>query len=379
MEHERICARIDLDAVAENFASMRKNLRDETRMIAVIKTNGYGHGAVRIAQMTETYDYLWGFAVATVEEAMELREAGITKPILILGFVFPSDYDTIVKNAIRPAVFKLSMAKQINEAAGKAGVKAPIHLAVDTGMSRIGFRVSPEGAREAAEIAALENLEIEGTFTHFAKADETDKTFARLQYDRYKEFEKMLRGLGVDPGMRHVCNSAGIMELPEYQLDAVRAGITIYGIYPSEEVDRSRLPLKSVMSLVSHIAFIKELPAGCPISYGGTYVTARPSRIATIPAGYGDGYPRLLSNQGSVLIRGHRAPIVGRVCMDQFMVDVTDIEAEELDQVILLGRDGDEEITVDELGRICGRFPYEFTCDINPRVPRVFSGPSVRG
>ncbi|HCI73200.1 MAG TPA: alanine racemase, partial [Lachnospiraceae bacterium] len=183
--------------------------------------------------------------------------------------------------------------------------------------------------------------------------------------------------LGVDPGMRHVCNSAGIMELPEYQLDAVRAGITIYGIYPSEEVDRSKMKLKGVMTLVSHIAYIKELPEGCPVSYGGTFVTKRRSRIATIPAGYGDGYPRLLSNKGSVLIRGQRAPIVGRVCMDQFMVDVTDLEASEFDPVILLGKDGKDEITPEELGRLSGRFPYELTCDINQRVPRVYVQPEV--
>lgn len=372
MEHERVCARIDLGAVARNFKNMRANLKDATRMIAVIKTNGYGHGAVEIAHLTEGYDYLWGFAVATVEEAMELRASGIRKPILILGFVFPEDYDTIVRNDIRPAVFKVSMAKEIDEAAHRAGVKAKIHLAVDTGMSRIGFAVSEEGVRQAAAAAAMENLEIEGTFTHFARADEVDKTHAVLQFERYMKFVDMLTEAGVHPGMRHVCNSAGIMELPEFQLDAVRAGITIYGIYPSEEVDRSRLPLESVMSLISHIAYIKELPPGCPISYGGTFVTKRESRIATIPVGYGDGYPRLLSSKGSVLIRGKRAPIVGRVCMDQFMVDVTDIEAEEFDTVTLLGKDGDDAITVDELGRICGRFPYEFTCDINSRVPRVF-------
>ncbi len=372
MEHERVCARIDLGAVARNFESMRANLKDSTRMIAVIKTNGYGHGAVEIAHLTEEYDYLWGFAVATVEEAMELRDSGIKKPILILGFVFPEDYDTIVRNDIRPAVFKVSMAREIDAAARLAGVKAKIHLAVDTGMSRIGFAVSEEGVQQAAAAAKMENLEVEGTFTHFARADELDKTYACHQFDQYMKFVDMLTEMGIDPGMRHVCNSAGIMELPKFQLDAVRAGITIYGIYPSEEVDRSRLPLKSVMSLISHIAYIKELPPGCPISYGGTFVTKRTSRIATIPVGYGDGYPRLLSSKGSVLIRGKRAPIVGRVCMDQFMVDVTDMEAEEFDTVTLLGKDGDDEITVDELGRICGRFPYEFTCDINPRVPRVF-------
>ena len=374
MEHSRICARIDLDAVRSNLDHMRQKLKKETRMIEVIKTNAYGHGAIRIAQMTEKDEGLWGFAVATVNEAMELRDAGIEKPILILGFVFPEDYDTIIRYEIRPTVFKYSMALELNDAAKRAGVKAPVHIAVDTGMSRIGFPVTKQGAEDAAKAARLEHLVIEGTFTHFAKADETDKNFTHTQFDRYMMFVKMLGERGIDPGMRHVCNSAGIMELTEYQLDAVRAGITIYGIYPSEEVDRSKLKLKSVMSLISHISYIKEVPEGCPVSYGGTFVTKRPSRIATIPAGYGDGYPRLLSNRGRVLIHGKSAPIVGRVCMDQFMVDVTDIEAQEFDQVTLLGKDGDEEITADELGRISGRFPYELTCDINERVPRVFTG-----
>ena len=374
MEHRRICAKINLDAVASNFRGMRAKLKDDTRMIAVIKTDAYGHGAERIAHLTEDYDYIWGFAVATVEEAVQLRESGIRKPILILGFVFPEDYDIIVRNAIRIAVFKYSMACQLDQAARRAGVKAPIHIAVDTGMSRIGFPVSDEGAEEAARCAKLEHLVLEGTFTHFSKADEEDKGFSHLQFDRFKQFVQMLKNHGVDPGIRHVNNSAGIMELSPYQQDAVRAGITIYGMYPSDEVDRSALKLEPVMSLVSHIAYIKELPKGSPISYGGTYVTKRKSRIATVPAGYGDGYPRLLSNKGQVLIRGKRAPIVGRVCMDQFMVDVTDIEADEFDQVTLLGKDGGDEITADELGRISGRVPYELTCDINPRVPRVFTG-----
>ena len=374
MENSRICARIDLNAVRANLDHMRQKLNKETLMIEVIKTNAYGHGAVRIAQMTQNDEGLWGFAVATVKEAVQLREEGIRKPILILGFVFPEDYDVLVEHEIRPALFKYSMACELNEAAKRAGVKAPVHLAVDTGMSRIGFPVTSQGVEDAAKTAELGNLVIEGTFTHFAKADEKDKDFAHKQFDRYMQFVSTLSSMGVSPGMRHVCNSAGIMELTEYQLDAVRAGITIYGIYPSDEVDRSRLKLRSVMSLISHISYIKEVPEGCPVSYGGTFVTKRASRIATIPAGYGDGYPRLLSNRGRVLIGGKSAPIIGRVCMDQFMVDVTDIEAEEFDQVILLGRDGDEEITADELGEISGRFPYELTCDINERVPRVFVG-----
>lgn len=370
--YPRVEAEIDLGAIRDNFAAMRGRLRDDTKMIAVVKTDAYGHGAVRIAEMMEPEAYIWGFAVATTEEAVELRRAGIRKPILCLGFVFPQDYDLLVRLQIRPATFKLSMARQLSEAASRAGMILPVHLAVDTGMGRIGFQVCEEDADEAAEIAKLSNLKVEGLFTHFARADERDKDYTQEQFRKYCRFEQMLEERGVSIPLRHAANSASIMELPGTHLDAVRAGITIYGIYPSDEVDRNLMPMKPAMSLISHICYIKKVPAGTSISYGGTFVTERESRIATIPVGYGDGYPRSLSNKGSVLIRGRRAPIVGRVCMDQFMVDVTEIEAEEFDRVTLLGQDGKDAVTADELGRLSGRFPYELVCDISKRVPRVY-------
>ena len=370
--YPRVEAEIDLGAIRDNFAAMRGRLRDDTKMIAVVKTDAYGHGAVRIAEMMEPEAYIWGFAVATTEEAVELRRAGIRKPILCLGFVFPQDYDLLVRLQIRPATFKLSMARQLSEAASRAGMILPVHLAVDTGMGRIGFQVCEEDADEAAEIAKLSNLKVEGLFTHFARADERDKDYTQEQFRKYCRFEQMLEERGVSIPLRHAANSASIMELPRTHLDAVRAGITIYGIYPSDEVDRNLMPMKPAMSLISHICYIKKVPAGTSISYGGTFVTERESRIATIPVGYGDGYPRSLSNKGSVLIRGRRAPIVGRVCMDQFMVDVTEIEAEEFDRVTLLGQDGKDAVTTDELGRLSGRFPYELVCDISKRVPRVY-------
>ena len=370
--YPRVEAEIDLGAIRDNFAAMRGRLRDDTKMIAVVKTDAYGHGAVRIAEMMEPEAYIWGFAVATTEEAVELRRAGIRKPILCLGFVFPQDYDLLVRLQIRPATFKLSMARQLSEAASRAGMILPVHLAVDTGMGRIGFQVCEEDADEAAEIAKLSNLKVEGLFTHFARADERDKDYTQEQFRKYCRFEQMLEERGVSIPLRHAANSASIMELPGTHLDAVRAGITIYGIYPSDEVDRNLMPMKPAMSLISHICYIKKVPAGTSISYGGTFVTERESRIATIPVGYGDGYPRSLSNKGSVLIRGRRAPIVGRVCMDQFMVDVTEIEAEEFDKVTLLGQDGEDAVTADELGRLSGRFPYELVCDISKRVPRVY-------
>lgn len=373
MEHSngRITAYIHLEAVEENFRRMKANLKEGVQMVAVIKTDAYGHGAVRIAKLVEPYPYIWGFAVAAVSEGLELRAAGITKPILILGYTFEEDYEAMIQNGIRPAVFTERMAKAFDAAAARIGKRAPIHIAVDTGMSRIGFADTAESILTVKKISGMGHLSIEGVFTHFARADETDKQAAMRQMHRFTDFCDAMEASGVHGFLRHCSNSAGILELPMANMDMVRAGITIYGIYPSDEVSRE-IPLTPVMELKSHVVYIKMIEPGTAISYGGTFVAEHPMRIATIPVGYGDGYPRSLSNCGYVLIRGKKAPILGRVCMDQFMVDVTDIEAELLDEVTLLGRDGDAEITVDELGALSNRFPYEFVCDIGKRVPRVY-------
>ncbi len=367
----RITAYINKKAIAANFRNMKENIKDGVKMIAVVKTDGYGHGAVQIAQIAEPYDYIWGFAVAAVEEGLELREAGITKPILVLGYTFVQDYPVMIKNGIRPAVFTMKMAEEFAAAAHVLGVKAPIHIAVDTGMSRIGFSDCEESVHIVSAINRIPELTIEGAFTHFARADETDKSAALQQYQRFNGFCRNLEHAGVKNFLRHCSNSAGILELSQTHMDMVRAGITIYGIYPSDEVARD-IRLYPAMELKSHIVYIKQIVRGTSISYGGTFTADHDMRIATIPVGYGDGYPRSLSNKGSVLIRGRRAPIVGRVCMDQFMVDVTTIPAEQLDEVTLLGKDGEEEITIDELGALSGRFPYEFVCDIGKRVPRIY-------
>lgn len=368
----RITAYIDLGAVEDNFRAMKANIREDTKMVAVVKTDAYGHGAIPIAKRVEPYPYIWGFAVATVAEAMELREAGIKKPILILGYTFAEDYDEMVRHEIRPTVFTLEMAELFSEAARRCGVCAPVHIAVDTGMSRIGVADDESGIRTAVSISRLENLQIEGVFTHFAKADEKEKGYTRMQMDRFVRFCDRMEESGVPAFLRHCSNSAGILEIRDANMDMVRAGITIYGIYPSEEVCRSQVVLSPVMELKSHIVHVKTITEGTRISYGGTYTAPGERRIATIPVGYGDGYPRSLSNRGFVLIRGVRAPIVGRICMDQFMADVTGISAEVLDEVTLLGRDGEEEITIEELSAISGRFPYEFVCDIGKRVRRVY-------
>lgn len=374
-KYGRVWAEINLDAVAENYQAMRDNICEETKMIAVVKTDGYGHGAVPVSKLLEPLDYIWGFAVATAEEAYELRKSGITKPILILGYTFAEDYERLTKEEIRPAVFKYDMAEQMSEAALAAGRKISIHLVLDTGMTRIGFADTEESMREILKIQALPGIEIEGMFTHFARADELDKSHAREQARRYIRFSKRLEEAGVSIPLKHCSNSAAILEMPEVNMDLVRPGITGYGIYPSDEMSRERISLRAAMSLKSHVVFIKEVEAGVPVSYGGTYVTERTTRIATIPVGYGDGYPRSLSNKGWVLIRGKKAPILGRVCMDQFMVDVTEIpEAKELDEAVLMGESEGAFLGVDELGKLSGRFPYEFVCDIGKRVPRVYLG-----
>lgn len=369
----RIQADIDLDAVAYNLESMKKNLAENTQILAVLKADAYGHGAVPIAREIEAYDYVCGIAVATVEEGTELRQAGISKPVVILGYTYEEDYDRIVEEQFCPAVFKLSMAQKMSEAAVKAGKTLKIHIKIDTGMTRIGYRDVAKDLPEILEISRLPGIEIQGLFTHFARADEEDKTPAYVQLEKFHDFVKALEKEGISVPMKHCSNSAGIIRMPEANLDAVRAGVILYGMYPSAEVEREPVPLKPVMELKSHIAYIKTVEPGVEISYGGTYTTRRETRVATIPVGYADGYARGLSNKGSVLIRGKRAPILGRVCMDQFMADVTDIpEAKELDQVVLLGKSGDDCITMEELGELSGRFNYEFACCISKRVPRVY-------
>ncbi len=373
MEKYRVYAGIDLDAVRYNMESMHKNIKEDAKMIAVVKTNGYGHGAMRISREVEDLPYLWGYAVATVDEAKELLADGRTKPILILGITFPDQFESIVEEDIRPAISGFAAAKALSEVAVSKEKMCSIHIAVDTGMSRIGFQVTEESADIIAQIAALPNINIEGIFTHFARADELSKEPAYAQMALFQEMIDMLEARGVRIPLHHCSNSAGIVEIPEANMNLVRAGITMYGAWPSEEVRKDIIDIHPVMSLKSHIVFIKDLEAGRQISYGGIYVTDSNRRIATIPVGYGDGYARSLSNKGYVLIRGKKAPICGRVCMDQFMVDVTDIpEAKEGDAVTLLGRDGDACITLEELGRLSGRFNYEFACLITPRVPRVY-------
>ncbi len=374
-EHiKRGYALIDLDAVSDNVDAMWNAISDGTQMVLVIKTDGYGHGSIPIARKYDRDDRIWGYAVACPEEAYDLRDAGCTKPILILGFTFGYAYDDMIRLDIRPAVFRLDMVTELAEAARRQSVKAKIHIKVDTGMSRIGIRPDDEGLEFVRKVMAYPDIEIEGIFTHFARADESDKRYACRQLDAFKTFIGRIGDeLSLDIPCKHCANSAGIMELSEANMDMVRAGITLYGLWPSDEVDKERLAIRPVMSLRSHIVYVKDVNPGTQISYGGTYEAQDIRRIATVPVGYGDGYPRTLSNRGEVIVRGRRAPIVGRVCMDQFMIDVTDIPGvTEGDMVTLIGREGNEFISMEELGDLSGRFNYELACDIGKRIPRVY-------
>lgn len=373
-QYNRVYAKINLDAISYNMEQMEQRLGGDTQLIAVVKTDGYGHGAIPIAELLEQIDYVWGYATASLDEAMVLREAGIEKPILVLGCVFPDQYEDMVCHHIRAAVYTKDMAFEMAETAKRVGETALLHMKIDTGMGRIGFPVCKKSAEIIQEISQLDGAKIEGMFTHFAKADEEDKRFTQEQHKKFLWMQHQMEERHVQIPYYDCDNSAGIIDFPELKHDLARAGIAMYGMYPSEEVDQQALSLKPALELVSHVSFVKEVEPGTPISYGGTFVAPKKMKVATIPVGYGDGYPRSLSNCGDVLIRGKRAKILGRVCMDQFMVDVTEIpEVAFMDQVTLVGRDGQEHISVEELSQLSGRFPYEFVCCLSKRIPRVYT------
>lgn len=374
MEHyERVCAGVDLDAISFNMDRMGEKLPAGMKMMAVIKSDGYGHGALPIARRLEGRDDIFGFATATAEEAMILRKAGIRKPVLILGYTFPYAYPELIENEISLTVFKEDMAREIDEAAAKVGKKARVHLKVDTGMHRIGVSADEAGMQTAEKIFAFKNIVPEGIFTHLANADVVDKTDAYHAVELFREFIAGCKSKGIRFTYHHCFNSAAAMEMKAEDFEFVRVGISMYGVWPSDEMDRNNIEIKPALSLFSHIVYIKTLPKGAKISYGGTYETTKETKVATVPVGYGDGYPRGLSGRGYVLLHGKKAPILGRVCMDQFMIDVTDIpDAKEFDRVILIGKDGKEEITVETLCALYGGFPYEMICDIGKRVPKEY-------
>ena len=368
----RCYAEISLEAIGHNIREVKKRLPEGVKLLGVVKANAYGHGAVPVASYLENQvDY---FATATIEEAVELRENGISAPILILGYVSPSQYGDLVEYDITQTIDSYAQALALEKEAARQNRKAKAHLAVDTGMTRIGFQVTEHDADEAAKIADLPHIELEGMFTHFSCADQEDKTYCSMQMEKYDKMTALLAERGVTIPLRHICNSAGIMEFDDHRFEMVRSGIITYGICPSEEVKKERLDLIPALSWKSHVIHVKEVSPGIGVSYGATYVTEKPmTRIATVSAGYADGYPRALSNQGCVLIHGKKAPIIGRICMDQMMVDVTDIPDVQVEDVVtLVGTDGDETITIEEIANPAARFDYEMLCDISSRVTRVY-------
>lgn len=372
--YERIYAAIDLDAISHNIDILQKHISKNAKIVSVVKTDGYGHGAVPIAKELEEKEYMYGFATATAEEAFILRKAGIKKPILVLGYVFPYTYERMIREEIRFTVFRYDMLEEIEAEACKQDKKAYVHIKTDTGMNRIGIAADEEGVSFVREVIAKEHIRLEGIFTHFAKADYACKKAACQQFEKFNNFcQRVEKKLQIQIPLKHCANSAATLEMPDTHMDMVRIGITMYGLWPSEEIQKNSFDLKPAFSLHSHIVYLKTLEAGKEISYGGTFVTERTTKVATIPVGYGDGYPRTLSNIGYVLIRGKKAPILGKVCMDQFMVDVTDIEGvSEGDEVILIGKSGNELITMEHLGELADRFNYELVCVIGKRVPRIY-------
>ena len=369
MNFDNTYVKIDLDAIESNINAIRAKVGVD--VMAVVKADAYGHGAVQVTRLLQ--DKCSFFGVSSILEAMELRRAGIYNPILILGHTPISAFPTLVQAEIRPTIYHYDAALALSKAATEQGKAAAFHYAVDTGMSRIGFQATEADADICAEIAKLPNIIPEGIFSHFATADCADLTRSREQAEKFRSFCQMLKDRGVDVPIHHMDNSAGLMNFDDHH-QMVRAGIVTYGMYPSDEVNPDKLPLKPALQWLSRITHLKTLPAGREVSYGGTFVTTRETRIATVPVGYADGYRRSLSGKFYVLIRGRKAPILGRVCMDQMMVDVTDIPGvTSRDQVVLVGRSGDEEITMEQIAAAADSFNYEFVCGISRRVPRIYS------
>lgn len=367
-----VWAEINLDNLAFNMRQIRSKAKSKD-IIAVVKADAYGHGALDIAPVL-LENGATSLAVAVVSEGVELRRGGIECPIMVLGFTPPSLMDDLVKYDIQQTVFSYSYAKELSAIAEKNHKKARIHIAVDTGMGRIGFMPNKESVEEVLKISKLPNIEVQGIFSHFSTADEKDKEYTDYQLSKFNEFYDELSKVGVKIKIRHIANSAAIIELPKTHFEAVRPGIILYGYYPSEEVDKSNIQLKPVMELKTNIAHIKKIPSGYYISYGRKFKSTRETVVATLPVGYADGYTRLLFNKAKVIINGQFAPVVGRICMDQCMVDVTNIKGEIKvgDEVILIGEKGEISINADHIAEMLGTINYEVVCMISKRVPRVY-------
>ena len=368
--YHRTYAEIDLGAIRHNFDCLKAKLSPGVKVLSIVKADAYGHGAAAVAASLESRTDF--FAVSTVPEGVELRKSGIKKPILLLSYTSPLEYDQLLQYDIRATVYTTDDAKKLSDCAAAQGKQAIVHIALDTGMGRIGFMPTPEAADAVAAITKLPGLIVEGIFSHYATADMADKTEAHKQTERFQAFLGLLKDRGVTIPIRHICNSAGAMEFSEH-FDMVRLGVALYGLFPSDEVDPTGFDLRRAMRVVSHVIHVKPVKAGTAIGYGRTWIAPDRRIIATVSIGYADGFNRAFSGKGYVLIRGKRAPVVGKVCMDQIMVDVTEIPGvQPEDEVTVLGRDGAEEITAEAMGEMIGSFGYEVICNFMPRVERVY-------
>ncbi len=368
-----VWAEINLDNLAHNIREVRKNTKEDAMVTAVIKANGYGHGSVEIAEtfLENGADRL---AVAILTEAIELKEAGIDAPILILGYTPKTQFDRVLKYDLIQTIYNLEDAKSLSQMAVEMDKIATIHIKLDTGMGRIGFLPVDSSVDEILEISKLKNINIEGMYTHFAKADEKDKNHVKGQFEKYMNMIKLLSKRGLDIKIKHVSNSAAIIDLPKYNLDMVRAGIMIYGLYPSDEVDKECIDLKPAMSLKAKIAHLKTVPEDTGISYGQIFKTKNESQIATLPLGYADGFTRLFTGKAEVYINGKRAKVVGKICMDQCMIDVTDIKGVKVgDEVTIFGYGETGYPHADELAEKIGTINYEIVCMVSRRIPRVYT------
>lgn len=368
-----VWAEVDLSAIKHNINQVRALVKPDTKIMAIVKANGYGHGALEVgkAALEAGADRL---AVAFLEEALYLRERGLTCPIMLLGWTPPEEYPRALENRIILTIYDVSEARILNKVAGEMGVQAQIHLKIDTGMSRLGIIAKEENIQQAMDIINLEHIWVEGIFTHLSKADERDKSYAYLQLKRFKNFtEKLENKICKTIPLKHAANSAAIIDLPEAHLDLVRPGIILYGLKPSSEVNVDKISLKPALSLKARISRVERFDKGTMVSYGGTYKTDKETIIATIPIGYADGYSRLLSNKAQVLINQKRFPVIGKICMDQCMVDITgELQVKPGDEVILIGNDQNSEITMDEIASQLGTINYEIACMISKRVPRRY-------
>ncbi len=370
---KRTWAEVDLDAIAHNMREIRKITNPSSQIMAVVKADAYGHGFLEVTRtlLENGADRL---AVAVLQEGKQLRSRGVTVPILILGASGNDSIDDLINFDITPSVFTYEFAKALSYEAERKEKVTKIHIKIDTGMSRIGYLAGDDNeeiADEIIKISRLPYIEIEGIFSHFAASDEYDASYTHLQFDRFMDVCQRLESKGLNIPIKHICNSAGIMMYPEMHLDMVRPGIILYGMYPSDEVDKSRLDLIPAMTLKSTITHVKEVEAGRGVSYGREYITNGVTKIATVPIGYADGYLRRLAKEGKMIVNGVKVPIIGRICMDQCMIDVTNVNnTDRGDEVIIFGREG---VTIDDLAKWLDTINYEVACVIGKRIPRIYT------